>query len=336
MPPINHVLEPESLTLAHMPELNHCHLISSGSTNSELITAVQTGTLDPTQMHLLTAETQSSGRGQHGRSWQSPRGNVYLSLYHPVHMPISGLLSLIIGVELAKMPIIQLLNEQLQAQGLTPIGVKWANDLGFYQLPSQSLNQSEKQSQHALLVQSNSSNPKSVTQTLPFHKLAGILIEPVTQSGKLVGVVMGVGLNVKTAPKLTVQTSEGMSYQAISLQDIHEMLTPKAGTINLPSLRVLYQQMSKALIAAMTRFEHLALEKPTGHTYYLDSFLKQFSSIDALAGLRLRITQDNSEADQTVTGQACGIDTHGCLQLRQDNGKISALFTGRIDVMHQA
>lgn len=90
---------------------------------------------------------------------------------------------------------------------------------------------------------------------------------------------MGIGLNVKAAPKLTAQTSEGMSYKAISLQDICECLPPNA--VTLPSLRVLYQQMSKALMAAMTRFEHLALEKPTGHTYYLDSFLEQFSSMDA-------------------------------------------------------
>ncbi|SJN44597.1 Biotin operon repressor / Biotin-protein ligase [Psychrobacter sp. JB385] len=301
--------------------------MTSGSTNSELIDALQTGVLDTTNMHLLTAETQSSGRGQHGRSWQSPHGNVYLSLYHPMSMPISGLLSLIIGLELAKMSVIQMLNEQLRAQGLATIGVKWANDLGFYQLSDKSQNHSRQQDQSTL----DDSEPTA--QTLPFHKLAGILIEPVTQSGKLVGVVMGIGLNVKTAPKLTAQTSEGMSYQAISLQDICERLPPNA--VTLPSLRVLYQQISKALMAAMTRFEHLALEKPTGHTYYLDRFLEQFSSMDALAGLRLRVTQDHGNAEQTVTGFACGIDTHGCLQLRQDDGKISALFTGRIDVIHQ-
>ncbi|WP_087042088.1 biotin--[acetyl-CoA-carboxylase] ligase [Psychrobacter sp. JB385] len=319
--------QPESLTLDHFPELNHRHLVTSGSTNSELIDALQTGVLDTTNMHLLTAETQSSGRGQHGRSWQSPHGNVYLSLYHPMSMPISGLLSLIIGLELAKMSVIQMLNEQLRAQGLATIGVKWANDLGFYQLSDKSQNHSRQQDQSTL----DDSEPTA--QTLPFHKLAGILIEPVTQSGKLVGVVMGIGLNVKTAPKLTAQTSEGMSYQAISLQDICERLPPNA--VTLPSLRVLYQQISKALMAAMTRFEHLALEKPTGHTYYLDRFLEQFSSMDALAGLRLRVTQDHGNAEQTVTGFACGIDTHGCLQLRQDDGKISALFTGRIDVIHQ-
>ena len=322
MPPLTHLSNctPESFELDYLPELNHRHLTTSASTNSELIAAVQNGTLNAAEMHLLTAETQSAGRGQHGRSWQSPRGNVYLSLYYPVHMPISGLLSLIIGVELAKMPVIQTLNEQLLAQGLTPIGVKWANDLGFYS------------SQHQ--TELNSFQLKQ--ETTPFYKLAGILIEPVLQAGKLVGVVMGLGLNVKATPQLTAQTCEGMSYQAISLQDIEQLLEPKIQASSLPSLRELYQQMSKALIAAMTRFEHLGLEKPAGQRYNLDSFLTQFDAMDALAGLRLRVTQEYNGKIDSITGYSCGIDTHGCLQLRQDNGNISALFTGRIDVINKA
>ena len=304
----------------YLSELNHHHVASSASTNSELIEALQNGSLDVATVHVLTAETQSAGRGQHGRSWQSPRGNVYLSLYHPVHMPISGLLSLIIGLELAKMPVIQMLNEQLQAQGLTPIGVKWANDLGFY--PSQDV-------KPALL-----DSGEAHQQTLPFQKLAGILIEPVTKSGKLVGVVLGIGLNVKAAPTLTAQTSEGMSYQAISLQDIYAMLQPATQATRLPDLQTLYQQMTTALMAAMTRFEHLGIEKPTGHTYYLDGFLQQFAAMDALTGLRLRVTQDYNNEKKVMTGVACGVDTHGCLQLQQDNGKISTLFTGRIDVIY--
>jgi BirA family biotin operon repressor/biotin-[acetyl-CoA-carboxylase] ligase len=243
-------------------------------------------------------------------------------------MPISGLLSLIIGLELAKMPVIQTLNEQLQAQGLTPIGVKWANDLGFYQ---QAQSQSEEQSiTDSSVLDSDVANQR----TLPFNKLAGILIEPVTKAGRLVGVVLGIGLNVQAAPKLTTQTSEGMSYQAISLQDINERLPLESRSASLPDLPMLYQQMCKALIAAMTRFEHLGIEQPTGHTYYLDSFLEQFATMDALSGLHLRVTQDYNNEEKVVTGVACGVDTHGCLQLRQDNGKISTLFTGRIDVIY--
>ncbi|MGB6926709.1 MULTISPECIES: biotin--[acetyl-CoA-carboxylase] ligase [Psychrobacter] len=320
----------------YLSELNHRHVASSASTNSELIEALQNGALDVATVHVLTAETQSAGRGQHGRSWQSPRGNVYLSLYHPVHMPISGLLSLIIGLELAKMPVIQTLNEQLQAQGLTPIGVKWANDLGFYQqTKSQSEELSKVQSMTDSSVLDSVLNGDVANQrTLPFNKLAGILIEPVTKAGRLVGVVLGIGLNVQAAPKLTTQTSEGMSYQAISLQDINERLPLETRSSSLPDLPMLYQQMSKTLMAAMTRFEHLGIEQPTGHTYYLDSFLEQFAMMDALSGLRLRVTQDYNNEEKVVTGIACGVDTHGCLQLRQDSGKISTLFTGRIDVIY--
>ena len=146
--------------------------------------------------------------------------------------------------------------------------------------------------------------------------------------------VLGIGLNVQAAPKLTTQTSEGMSYQAISLQDINEILSLETQPASLQDLPMLYQQMCKALMAAMTRFEHLGIEQPTGHTYYLDSFLEQFATMDALSGLCLRVTQDYNNEEKVVTGIACGVDTHGCLQLRQDSGKISTLFTGRIDVIY--
>ena len=215
------------------------------------------------------------------------------------------------------MPIIQRLNEQLRAQGLIPIGVKWANDLGFYQNSSEA----------------DKAEPD--TQIIQFNKLAGILIEPVWKAGKLVGVVMGVGLNVQATPKLTAQTCEGMSYQAISLQDIYGMLESD-NAYNLPTLQTLYQQISEALLADMTRFEHFDIERPTGHTYYLDSFLQEFATMDALAGLRLRVSQDHDDKAHVITGDACSIDTNGCLQLREDNGKISALFTGRIDVIREA
>ena len=315
-------------------DLNHRHVDSSISTNSELIEAIQDGTLAANAPHLLTADTQSAGRGQRTRSWQSPRGNVYLSLYHPVQVPVSGLLSLVIGVELAKMPIIQALNQQLQAQNLTPIGVKWANDLGFY-----------KQQQLLAEQVSNIVDTKDDTNqpVIYFNKLAGILIEPVWRAGQLVGVVMGVGLNVQATPKLTMQTLEGMSYQAISLQNIYELIVEKMHEDRLPSLAALYEQISQALIAAIIVFEQLAGDKINAQTIArtiksqnnaADNFMQQFNALDALAGLRLQVTQNHNNEPNIITGDACGIDTHGCLQLRQDNGKICALFTGRIDVIH--
>lgn len=313
---------PSSFTLR---KLNHRHVDSSVSTNSELIAQVQSGTLDPQLPHLLTASTQTAGRGQYTRSWQSPRGNVYLSLYHPVTAPISGLLSLIIGLELAKMPIIEQLNAALQASNLTPIGVKWANDLGFY---PPILNDKDAHAIHY------------------FKKLAGILIEPVWISGKLIGVVMGVGLNVKTAPKLTAQTLEGMSYHALSLDDICDLLTQHQpdnnepnDIIKPPALTDLYAQIAGALTTAMNTFLHISTEKHSQQpSSYQDlptmaAFLQEFAQREALDGHYLRVTQEYQGKPVILSGHAAGIDTNGCLQLRQDNGSICALFTGRIDVI---
>ena len=316
------------LSTLNLSTLNHRHVICSISTNSELIDAIKNSTLPADKAHLLTADTQTAGRGQRGRSWQSPHGNVYLSLYHPITMPISGLLSLIIGVQLAKMPIIQTVNEQLHAQNLTPIGVKWANDLGFYNPITDPLNH----------------HKTPATTVVYFNKLAGILIEPVWQGGSLMGVVMGVGLNVQTTPMLTTQTLEGMSYQALSLQDIQGLLAKNTLTdtpINLPSLTELYSQISQALLDAISCFEHISQQlisqQHISHQQTAsDTFMQQFKCVDALSGLRVQVTQNhknNHGTSEVITGHACGIDTNGCLQLRQDNGKLATLFTGRIDVI---
>ncbi|MGP4713666.1 MULTISPECIES: biotin--[acetyl-CoA-carboxylase] ligase [unclassified Psychrobacter] len=294
--------------------LNHRHLTSSISTNSELIADLEAGTLDGDKIHLLTAQMQSGGRGQHQRSWQSPAGNVYLSLYHPYQAPVSGLLSLIVGVKLATMPVIETINEQLCAKGLIPIGVKWANDLGFY----------AQQNTHTTI-------DKSVT---PFSKLAGILIEPVLRDGKMLGVVIGVGLNVATTPTLTAKTAEGMSYQAISLQDIKQLVKTDNNN-DIPSLITLYEQVSDALLSAMTCFAQIALERASVNPHYLNDFIQQFEAVDALADLKVCVTQTHRAQEHKIVGHACGIDNNGCLQLRQDDASICTIFTGRLDVINE-
>lgn len=169
---------------------SHTHKNKSRSTNTELIDAIQSGHLPYTTPHLYTADEQSGGRGQHGRSWLSPNGNVYLSLYVPIGSPphlkrLSGALSLCVGLALVQMPIITAINQKRQSDNLPPIMVKWANDLGFYK-------------------------DKGL-----FYKLAGILIEPVAKEQTCVGVVIGVGLNVTIAPHI----KDGL-YHAVSLSEL--------------------------------------------------------------------------------------------------------------------
>lgn len=108
---------------------------------------------------------------------------------------LSGLLSLVIGFHLVNMPIIQAINAHRQTNGLPPIGVKWANDMGFCD-----------------------------DKTGIFRKLAGILIEPVfkklNDKNTPVGVVVGVGLNVNNSPMI----KDGL-YQATCLNELSDINT---------------------------------------------------------------------------------------------------------------
>lgn len=179
----------------------HTHFDITDSTNTQLIHAITNGTHPHTIPHLYTASHQTAGRGQHGRTWVSGADNVFLSLYVPMGQgayelhTLSGLLSLVIGFHLVNMPIIQTINAHRQTNGLPPIGVKWANDMGFYD-----------------------------DKTGIFRKLAGMLIEPVfkklNDKNTPVGVVVGVGLNVNNSPMI----KDGL-YQATCLNELSDINT---------------------------------------------------------------------------------------------------------------
>ncbi|ELA09461.1 biotin/lipoate A/B protein ligase [Moraxella macacae 0408225] len=188
----NHVVSSDFLT-----PITHVHFDSIDSTNTALIKAVNLGNLPYDLPCLYTAGHQTAGRGQHGRTWVSGVNNVFLTLYVPIKhgefdlYQLSGLLSLAVGLELTKLPVIQMLNENRDRT--SKIGVKWANDIGYF-------------------------------DDTQFKKLAGVLIEPVFRkiSGKnnLVGAVIGVGLNVNHAPEI----KDGL-YQSTCIHDLACVLT---------------------------------------------------------------------------------------------------------------
>lgn len=197
---------------------SHYHFDSTDSTNTQLICAIAEGRLPHTASHLYTASHQTKGRGQHGRTWVSGADNVLLSLYAPMGQSedclhaLSGLLALIVGFHLSQLEPIKAINTTRTAQNLTPIGVKWANDLGFYD---------------------NQSNC--------FKKLAGILIEPVfkklAHKNTLTGIVIGVGLNVGNAPLI----KDGL-YHATCLNELSD---------NQFYVQALYQPITHALLTAI-------------------------------------------------------------------------------------
>ena len=293
----------------YQSEISTTHLSSTHSTNSQLIDWMvlsyqDQSPTDHNRPHLLTADTQSGGRGQHGRTWQSPLGNVYLSLYVPTQAyawqqnlclsyRLDGRLSLCVGYQLSQIPIIEHINQTRLAKHLPSIGVKWVNDVGFYQpqdnLPDQ------------------------------FQKLSGILIEPVNVAGHMLGVVVGVGVNIAHAPALTQQTQEGLNYQAVSLQDLtKQRLQP----------RDFYQPISDAIANAIGQFNQLQAAEAS------QQFIHDFAQKDVLKNKHLQI--HNALSEQSITGIAAGIDAQGCLLIEQADGSIQTIWTGTIQVLDSA
>lgn len=328
----------------------HHHLAVCSSTNSELMQSVNTAKIDPSQPYMLTAGMQTAGRGQRARTWQSPIGNIYLSLYHPLQVPLSGLLSLVVGFNLTRLPIIQQINRQRRAVGLPTVGVKWANDIGYYDVrPS-----SQPPTQPSDQVSPQSSR----TDRSSFNKLAGILIEPVLTDNQITGVIVGVGINIEAAPLLSEATKEGMDYQAISLTQIiketqlahnrqdnkHHINTGLNNTaVAFPRADDLYRPVSATILRAINQFMTFKQDP-----YSLTEFIKDYSAVNVLAGHQVQITQQSLITTkqvgtdtapqvcepQILEGKVTRINADGSLQLQSNNevGMIN-VYTGTIRVI---
>lgn len=95
---------------------DHSHwLLNTTSTNAVAKTIRQV-------CGLVISNQQTSGRGQAGRQWQSPEGNLYLSLLWTLQHPVSGRLALEVALSLLNMPLLK------HQPGLQ---IKWPNDLYF-------------------------------------------------------------------------------------------------------------------------------------------------------------------------------------------------------------
>ncbi len=102
----------------HISEIQHS--LVTESTNTDAFQAVQRG-----NQHglVVTAESQTAGRGRRGRSWVSPfASNLYFSCVWGFEGGAAALegLSLVVGVSIAK---------ALEQQGVTDVQLKWPNDV---------------------------------------------------------------------------------------------------------------------------------------------------------------------------------------------------------------
>ncbi|VEG12881.1 biotin--[acetyl-CoA-carboxylase] ligase [Moraxella cuniculi] len=276
---------------------NHHHKPLTDSTNTQLIDAVVEGRVDNDKFVLFTADSQSAGRGQHGRSWLSGRGNVFLSLYVPMHTRharfglgrLTGLLSLLVGFYLANLPVIEQINHERTKEHLPLIGVKWANDVGFYDDNRQL-----------------------------FQKLAGILIEPVfaKQPVALTGVVIGIGLNVANSPVI----ADGL-YQAASMADIWQSSLGK-----LPQAHEWYQPICHGIYQAIMHHNRLC----DGSQARAD-FVRQFNRCHVLTNRQIAIYVRDDMTTVHQAGRCLGIDEQGALLIDTTDG-VQAVFAGMVQL----
>lgn len=133
-------------------------LATVGSTNDVARSLAEAG--EPADL-FVRAERQTAGRGRHGRTWQSPPGNLYASLLLRPSRPPAEVASLSLVVALALAEAI----ERVSNGRISP-RLKWPNDL-----------------------------------QIKDAKLAGILLEMAADGrGGCAWLIVGIGVNVGWAP----------------------------------------------------------------------------------------------------------------------------------------
>jgi len=129
------------------------------STNAEAMRLTLSGEPGP---FWITTEKQTGGRGRHGRSWESPPGNLCASLFIRLacEPAVATQLSLVAGLALW-----EAINECPMPAG-TKVQLKWPNDL-----------------------------------LIGKAKCAGILVETSIVDTRQLACVIGFGVNIKAAPE---------------------------------------------------------------------------------------------------------------------------------------
>ncbi len=168
------------------PQCNLVELETVGSTSDYAKNLAKNGYPSGT---VVWAHRQTSGRGRHGNKWDSPSGNLFMSmLLRPdMNAALVGQMSFVVAVALAKMLEMTLLNG-------TKVELKWPNDILFNG-----------------------------------RKAAGILMETELNGVQPVNwVVIGVGINVAVAPEgassLVSCGVKGIALEEVLEKAVHEIM----------------------------------------------------------------------------------------------------------------
>lgn len=164
----------ETAALARVLEAHR----SLPSTNDRALSLARAGAAHGT---AVVALTQTQGRGQRGKQWNSPEGaGLYVSFVLRPDLPPAQapILPIVIGLSFA---------EAVQTYAPLRLGIKWPNDLLVAQGP------------------------------LKGRKLGGVLVESSVQAGRLEYVIAGLGLNLREVRRPPELSSIATSLEALQV-----------------------------------------------------------------------------------------------------------------------
>jgi BirA family biotin operon repressor/biotin-[acetyl-CoA-carboxylase] ligase len=229
---------------------------ATGSTNADMQARLRTELADWHGPLLLGSHEQSAGRGRAGRSWQTQAGRALLfSCGLRADLPLAALppLSVVAGIAAC-----EALAALLPPQVAGDLSVKWPNDLQWRGA-----------------------------------KLAGILAETVVLSSGPVGVILGIGINLRDGQELSQQLGRAVTDWSAT--------GGGAGPVELVAAVALAWQR------AMATFAESGFEP----------FMQRFALRDALAGQDVKVMDDGRVLFE---GTAAGTDEHGHLLVRGADG----------------
>ncbi|VVD68678.1 biotin--[acetyl-CoA-carboxylase] ligase [Pandoraea terrigena] len=244
---------------------------ATGSTNLDLLARLRQDTSCAPMVRA--AMRQTGGRGQRGRAWQSVPGD---SLTFSLAYVMPGGPAELAGLSLATgVAVVEGLSD-LPLSTPHALGLKWPNDV-----------------------------------LLRGGKLAGILIETIPAGPGRIGVVIGIGVNLRRAADVAARIDNATSAGGSVTSSAAVPATPPAALESV----LADPDMSSVLIALVQRLAAM-LNRFAEHRFGV--FRDDWEAMHAYGGAPIRIIENGRDLWR---GVALGVDSQGCLRVATRDGE---------------
>ncbi len=196
----------------------------------------------------MWAISQTKGRGREGKTWESGRGNLYLSILLNENIPITRQPQFSFVTALAAYDLIYTLTRQSGVS--SKIRLKWPNDI---------------------LVDDK--------------KISGILLESLSFNDNT-SLVIGIGVNVKNSPSNVNQPSTSLADQGINYIELEEVINNFM--FSFEKYRILWQQSGFIEIRKLWLKKAAKLNETITIDNGREKITGIFKDIDFSGGIRIR------------------------------------------------